>query len=84
MRISSAMLLGGELAKREMEMNCRSILVRAFELARTGDYSTVAEVERALMREGYSLVEMHLRGPSIRRQLRDLCRETAAARSVLA
>jgi len=65
-------------------MNSHNILVRAYELARTGDYRNVGEVERALVQEGYASNDPHLRGPSVRRQLRDLCRETAAARSVLA
>jgi len=64
-------------------MYSHAILVRAFELARTGEYRNVSEVERALAQEGYSANDPHLRGASVRRQLRDLCRETAAARSAL-
>jgi len=65
-------------------MNSHNILIRAFELARTGQYRNVGELERALVQEGYSSNDPHLRGASVRRQLRDLCRETAAAQGAFA
>ena len=47
------------------------MLERAFALARTGDYSGVAEIRAQLKVEGYSLSQ--LEGRSLSRQLRDLC-----------
>ena len=47
-----------------------SILERAFELARSGQYASVVEVRRALRAEGYS--DQLLVGPVLLRQLRDL------------
>jgi hypothetical protein len=49
-----------------------TILERAFELAAAGDCRTVSELEKRLKREGYSAVEAHLGGSSIRKQLRGL------------
>lgn len=46
-------------------------LERAFELARTGDYLGIAEIRAQLKAEGYSLGQ--LEGPSLMRQLRELC-----------
>jgi hypothetical protein len=59
-----------------------SLIERAFELARSGDYRSVAEIERRLSREGFSFAEVQgqIRPPLIRRQLSTLCR-TSAARS---
>ena len=48
-----------------------TMLERAFALARTGDYSGVAEIRAQLKVEGYSLSQ--LEGRSLSRQLRDLC-----------
>ncbi len=44
---------------------------RAFELAKSGDCANVAELRKQLRSEGYP--EYHLVGPSLSRQLRDLC-----------
>jgi hypothetical protein len=50
-------------------------LERAFELARTGDCTSVDDIRKRLKAEQYSQVDAHLAGASVRRQLLDLCRE---------
>lgn len=52
----------------------KPILERAFELARTGVYPRVKELEKALSREGYAKGDPHIHSPSVRKQLRGLCR----------
>jgi hypothetical protein len=52
-----------------------SIIERAFELARSGDYATIDDIRKRLKSERYSQVDAHLAGTSVRRQLLDLCRE---------
>ena len=47
------------------------MLERAFTLARSGEYAGVAEIRAQLKTEGYALHQ--LEGPSLMRQLRDLC-----------
>jgi hypothetical protein len=49
-----------------------SIIQRAFGLAASGSVHTVAELEKALKREGFSQVSDHLSGPSLRIQLKKL------------
>jgi hypothetical protein len=51
------------------------ILERAFELARSGKCVDASEISRQLKREGFTQVDEHLSAPSVRRQLRDLCKE---------
>jgi hypothetical protein len=46
---------------------------RAFELAKSGQYRSVAEVLRHLAREDRPVVEEHLAQPDARRQLILLC-----------
>ena len=46
-------------------------LERAFALARSGEYTGVAEIKAKLKAEGFTLNQME--GPSLMRQLRDLC-----------
>jgi hypothetical protein len=46
-------------------------LERAFELARSGKYAGVSELRQQLKVEGYSPDQ--LTGPTLLRQLRDLC-----------
>jgi hypothetical protein len=53
------------------------ILHRAFALARTGDYRRVKDIEKALAGEGYARSDPQLQSPSVRKQLRQLCRATA-------
>ncbi len=50
-----------------------STLERAFELARSGECANIAEIRTRLKRERFDSVEAHLQGPSINRQLRQLC-----------
>jgi hypothetical protein len=52
-----------------------STVERAFDLARSGACSDVAEIISQLKRERCDAVEANLTGPSIRRQLRKLCLE---------
>jgi hypothetical protein len=49
-------------------MHSPTIIERAFELARSA--TTVDEVRNGLRREGYSNVDAHLAGPSIRADLK--------------
>jgi hypothetical protein len=49
-----------------------NVIARAFELARSGQYRTLSEVQKALKREGFFSVEEHLRGGSIRKQLKEM------------
>lgn len=44
---------------------------RAFQLAESGLYRDVASLTKALSKEGYTSAESHLRGPAIRKQLRE-------------
>lgn len=53
----------------------QTTLERAFELARSGEFSTPAEIRQRLKQERFDSVEAHLQGPSITRQLRLLCEE---------
>jgi hypothetical protein len=46
-------------------------LERAFALARTGDYAGLPELKAQLKTEGHALHQ--LEGPTLMRQLRDLC-----------
>jgi hypothetical protein len=48
-------------------MHSPDIIERAFELARS---ATIEEVRRMLRREGYSNVDAHLAGPTIKAELR--------------
>jgi hypothetical protein len=51
---------------------------RAFELAKSGEVSGIAEIAKILNREGYSVQDIH--GPSLRRQLRALIAHAKASR----
>ena len=46
-------------------------LERAFELARSGEYDGPGDIREQLKRERFSVSQ--LEGPSLRRQLRELC-----------
>ncbi len=50
------------------------IFERAFQLARSGECRSVEEVRKRLVAEKYEMVDAHLSGPLIRRQLRQACR----------
>jgi hypothetical protein len=52
-------------------------LERAFELAKSGDYESVTEIRAKLKAEGYALSQ--LEGPSLNRQLRELCKASRKA-----
>jgi hypothetical protein len=52
-----------------------TLLERAFDLARSGRFASVADIRLALKRERFEQVEAHLAGPSLARQLRGLCEE---------
>ena len=60
-------------------MNEKSTLERALELARQSNCRTVEEIRRTLKSEGYSNIEQHLVGASIKKQLNAaiLARSTA-------
>lgn len=45
----------------------KSALERAFELAKSGQFSTFSDLKRAVTREGY--LQAQLEGPSLARQL---------------
>jgi hypothetical protein len=62
-----------------MSYNEKPILHRAFELARSGQYARVKELEKALAAEGYARADPQIHSPSVRKQLRQLCREASAA-----
>ena len=50
-------------------------LERAFQLARSGQVSTVAEIVGSLTREGHDAGQIH--GPALRRQLTELIKATS-------
>ena len=53
-------------------MTPKNIIIRAFELAQTGQVATMAELREALRREGYHGIEGHFEGRPIQKQLRAL------------
>lgn len=56
------------------------VIERAFQLARSGAFSGVKELERALKKEGFDAVATHLHSTGLRKQLREAC---AAARQAV-
>ena len=56
------------------------LIERAFDLARSGLYKDVPDIARQLNAEGYEGVTNRLAGPSLRKQLRELCRTPVADR----
>ena len=57
-------------------MNSRpSALERAYELAQSGEFRGVSDIKVRLKGEGFTSVDGHLYGPSIRKELRRLCAE---------
>jgi hypothetical protein len=54
----------------------KPILVRAFELARSGHYSKMKDLENALAAEGYARGDPHIHSPTARSQLRKLCTQS--------
>jgi hypothetical protein len=61
-----------------MTSSRQTTLERAFELARTGDCLGIAQIRAQLRAEGYSLGQ--LEGPSLARQLREICTASRRAR----
>lgn len=55
-----------------------TVLERAFDLANSGEYAGVAEIRLQLRAEGYATHQ--LEGPSLLRQLRDLCAASRKAK----
>jgi len=66
-----------------MHFHERPILERAFELARTGQFLTVKDLEKALAGEGYSKADPQLQSPSLRRQLKAVCEQECRQRDLL-
>lgn len=54
---------------------------RAYDLARSGEFSTVGAIKDRLKREGYSDIAGQLYGPTIQRALRDLCSQAQQQRA---
>jgi hypothetical protein len=59
------------------------LVERAYELARTGAFSTSGEIRDRLKREGYGAasVQIHFQGRAIRDDLGRICREASAGSS---
>lgn len=53
---------------------------RAYQLARSGEYTNVAELKAKLKAESYGDADAQLAGPFIRRQLTKLCNEAVSAK----
>ncbi len=62
----------------------RTLIERAFDLARSGEYADVADIARQLNAERYEGVTRRLAGPSLRKQLRALCRAAVPSAPVTA
>ena len=54
-------------------MNRISVVERAFELAQSGQCHGVDDIRRRLKEEQFSAIDEHLAGPSLKRQLADIC-----------
>lgn len=52
-----------------------STIERAYQLAREGPCTSLDDIRRQLDRERYASVGAHLSGPTLRRQLRQLCQD---------
>ena len=57
----------------------KTVIERAFELARTRQYRSVMELRRALSREGYANAVSHLDGRFIKAQLAAVARGSKIA-----
>ncbi|WP_242153628.1 hypothetical protein [Sphingomonas sp. BAUL-RG-20F-R05-02] len=62
-----ARLPGGNTMKNTVE--------RAYELARSGSYPTIKDIERQLTKEQHESVHAHLSGDTLKKQLKALIRE---------
>jgi hypothetical protein len=63
-------------------MEGQSTLERAFELARQGRVRTVEEIRRQLTAEEFEMVDSHLAGPSIRKQITALIKASTLGREL--
>jgi hypothetical protein len=61
-------------------MEGKSTLERAFELARQGRLRTLEEIRRQLSCEKFEMVDRHLAGLGIRKQIRALIKASATDR----
>lgn len=59
-----------------MHYHERPILERAFELARSGEFCRVKDLEKALAKEGYARGDPHIHSPTVRKQLRQICTQS--------
>ena len=57
----------------------KPLLERAFELARSGQYSKVEDIERKLGDEGYPKTSAHWNSTTLRKQLREACQKALRA-----
>jgi hypothetical protein len=67
------------VADDDRPARAQSTVERAYDLARNGPCSSLDDIRRTLEQERYASVNAHLSGPTIRRQLRQLCRDRATA-----
>ncbi len=51
-----------------------NLIERAYQLARTGEFTKVEHIERRLTREGYTAAAEHLSGKLMRRELNEMMR----------
>lgn len=59
-------------------MPSQTALERAFEMARSGEFTTISEIIAGLRREGHATSQVD--GPALRKQLRALIKEALAAK----
>jgi hypothetical protein len=56
-------------------------LERAYELARSGECSSISEIIKRLVEDGYPNVRARLDGPAIKKDLRRLCQAAEVAKA---
>jgi len=76
---------GGERTVRSSvckpdRMNGIGIVERAYQLAQSGTYTSMAELKRRLSLEGYTHVDAHLHGVALRNALIETMRRFATPR----
>ena len=59
-------------------MSSPSILERAYELARSGGYSTITQIRDRLGKEGYIHISSYLEGRAVQKALKKLMSEARA------
>lgn len=60
-----------------------STVERAYQLARSGDCRGIDEIRTKLIREGHESVQAHLSGPTLRRELTQLCKRAPGSQPTL-